>query len=152
MTGRACARVTFRIQITFDCADPRRLAEFYAKALHYEHQGVPSGFATWVEYYKAYNVPEEERDDGAAILDPEGKRPRIWFHRMDTPKPLKNRLHLDLYVGNAPRATVGERKATVDPEVARLVALGATVQQAFEEDGYYFVTCLDPEGNEFDVA
>jgi hypothetical protein len=129
-----------------------RLAEFYAKALGYKVEGAPAGFKTREEWLTARGVPKEEWDQGAAIVDPDGKWPRIFFHRMDTPKPAKNRLHLDCYVGNAPRATLAERKARVDPEVGRLLGLGATISEAVEEADYYFVTMLDPEGNEFDVA
>jgi len=128
------------------------MAEFYAKALGYEREPAPAGFESWEAYLTHYKVPREEWDDGATITDPEGKRPRIYFHKMDTPKPGKNRLHLDFKVGNPPKATVSERKARVDPEVKRLVAMGATVSEAVEDEAYYFVTCLDPEGNEFDVA
>ena len=37
------------IQVTFDCADPAMLAEFWAQVLRYEVQGPPLGFATWDE-------------------------------------------------------------------------------------------------------
>ena len=141
-----------RWQLTFDCADPKRLGKFYGAALHYEDDKVPDGFATMEEWLKSAGVPEEEWGDAWAIVDPKGVRPRIWFHKMGTPKPEKNRLHLDMYVEIKRPATLAERKARVDPEVERVVALGATVQERVEEGDYYFVTCLDPEGNEFDVA
>jgi hypothetical protein len=141
-----------RLQIAFDCENPIRLAEFYSKILGYRQEGAPSGFSTIEAFYEARGVPKEEWDDGRAIVDPSGSKPRIWFHKMDTPKPGKNRLHLDLYVGNAPRAKLAERKAKVDPEVQKVVALGATISEGVVDGDYYFVTCLDPEGNEFDIA
>jgi len=141
-----------RVQVTFDCADPVKLSEFYMHAMGYKREAAPAGFSTVEAWLEARGVPKEEWDDGRAIVDPAGRRPRVWFHRLDTPKPGKNRLHLDLFVGNEPTAKLAERKAKVDPEVKRLLALGATIDEAVEDGDYYFVTCLDPEGNEFDVA
>ena len=141
-----------RLQIAFDCKDPVKLSDFYAKALRYKREDAPPGFATIEEWLQARGVPVAEWDDGRAIIDPQGVWPRIWFHKMPTPKPSKNRIHLDIYVGLPPRATLAERKALVDPEVRRMLALGAKISEAVEDGDYYFVTCLDPEGNEFDVA
>jgi hypothetical protein len=141
-----------RVQVTFDCYDPVKLATFYAEAMHYKFEDAPAGFKTVEEWLKARGVPESEWDDGRAIVDPDRRRPRIWFHKMDTPKPGKNRLHLDLFVGNDPKAGLEERKAKVDPEVQRLIKLGATIDEAVADGDYYFVTCRDPEGNEFDIA
>ena len=141
-----------RVQVTFDCYDPRKLATFYAEAMHYKFEDAPAGFKSVEEWLKARGVPEAEWNDGRAIVDPERRRPRIWFHKMDTPKPGKNRLHLDLFVGVDAKAKLAERKAAVDPEVQRLLKLGATIDEAVADGDYYFVTCLDPEGNEFDVA
>src|SRR5207237_5204566 len=87
-----------KIQIVFDTADPDRLARFWSQALHYKAQDPPAGFATWEAALKAWNVPEEEWHATSAIVDPEGRGPRILFQLMDTPKPGKNRLHLDLNV------------------------------------------------------
>ena len=40
----------------------------------------------------------------------------------------------------------------VDAEVARLVGLGATKQQVWDEPEHYSWVMLDPEGNEFWVS
>jgi len=84
------------IQVVFDCANPDRLARFWAEALHYKVQDPPEGFATWEAFLISIGVPKEEWDDASAIVDPEGEGPRIYFQRMDTPKPAKNRIHLDV--------------------------------------------------------
>ena len=141
-----------RMQITIDCKDTVRLSEFYGQLLGFEKEEAPEGFPSIEAWLKARNVPEEEWDDGRAIVDPSGKFPRIWFHKMDTPKPKKNRMHLDCYVGNPPMATAAQRKAKVEPQVERALTLGATIDERVEDGEYYFVTCLDPEGNEFDIA
>src|SRR5215471_12295833 len=73
--------VPVRFQLVIDCADPDRLARFWAAALGYELAPVPAGFATWNDFYRELGVPEEELVDGAdRISDPEGHGPSIWFH------------------------------------------------------------------------
>jgi predicted enzyme related to lactoylglutathione lyase len=69
---------------------------------------------------------------------------------MDTPKPKKNRVHLDLNVSGGGRVPLDERVKRITAEVERILHLGATKQKVWEEpDGGYFVVMLDPEGNEF---
>ena len=43
------------VQVVIDCADPARLAEFWATALGYQMQDPPPGFASWPEFLTAYN-------------------------------------------------------------------------------------------------
>jgi len=147
-----------KIQIVFDTADPDRLARFWSQALHYKVQDPPAGFATWEAALRAWNVPEEEWHSTSAIVDPEGRGPRILFQLMDTPKPGKNRLHLDLNVSGGSAVSSKTRKSQVDKEVDRLLGLGAVKQKVWDEpprsEGEpleYWVVLLDPEGNEFCV-
>ncbi|HLB68972.1 MAG TPA: VOC family protein [Thermoplasmata archaeon] len=70
---------------------------------------------------------------------------------MDTPKPSKNRLHLDVDASGGRSIPLEERRKQIDAEVKRLVSLGATKQLVWEEVGWYSVVMLDPEGNEFCV-
>ena len=77
---------------------------------------------------------------------------------MDTPKPGKNRLHLDLNASGGPAVPLEARKAQVDKEVDRLLRLGASKQKAWDvppsskaAPGEYWVILQDPEGNEFCV-
>ncbi len=87
-----------RFQFVIDCADPDRLARFWAAALGYELAPVPDGFATLNDFYRKLGVPEEELVDGAdRISDPEGHGPSIWFHVVPDAKVVKNRLHLDIH-------------------------------------------------------
>lgn len=147
------------IQVVFDTADPDRLGEFWAAALHYQVQPPPPGYGSWQAFLQAINVPEEEWHSANAIVDPEGKGPRIYFQKMDTPKPAKNRLHLDLNVGGGGNVPLEERKVRVDAEVTRLLGLGAACLRPWEEQdlppweaqGEYWVVMADPEGNEFCV-
>lgn len=139
------------VQIVFDCADPDKLATFWAGALHYKKQDPPAGFASWPDFLRAEGVPESDWTSASAVVDPDGVGPRLFFQRVPEGKVVKNRVHLDLNVGG-PRGTPhDERRRRVDAEVDRLVPLGARKSRTVEELGEYFVNMLDPEGNEFDV-
>lgn len=138
-----------KVQIAFDCHDPDALARFYAGALHYKLQDPPPGFSSWDSFLQAQGVPVEERELTSAIVDPGGTGPRIFFQKMDTPKPGKNRLHLDVNASSGGKASLEQRKREVLSEAERISALGARKQQEFEEDGEYWIVMLDPEGNEF---
>ncbi len=60
-----------RFQLVIDCADPDRLARFWAAALGYDIAPPPAGFATWDDYYRDLGVPEEELGIGVdRISDP----------------------------------------------------------------------------------
>ncbi len=139
------------IQIVFDSANPDRLARFWAAALHYEVQPPPPGYPTWEAFLEAIHVPQEEWDSAGAIVDPEGKGPRIYLQKMDTPKLAKNRLHLDLNVGGGGRVTLDDRRKRVDDEVERLLGLGAAKLRVESGEREYWVVMADPEANEFCV-
>ena len=143
-----------RFQLVVDCADPDRLARFWAEALHYELQPVPDGFETWDDYYRDLGVGEEDLGIGTdSIVDPDGDGPRIWFQRVPDRKTVKNRLHFDVAAGGDRSVPIETRTARVDAEVQRLVGLGATMTRVLAEPGldHYAVAMTDPEGNEFDV-
>lgn len=146
------------VQITFDAHDPRVLAQFWAEALGYEVPGppgveLPEGddpWAAWDAFLDRIGVPEGQRNAKAAVEDPDGTRPRVFFQQVPEGKTAKNRVHLDLRV--APGLQGDERMAALEAACERLVALGATRGRRFEpapplEAG--FITMLDPEGNEF---
>ena len=139
------------VQIVFDCADPDRLARFWAAALRYKVQDPPEGYASWEEFLRKMGVPESEWNSASAIVDPDGRGPRIYFQQMDTAKPGKNRVHLDINASGGGKVPREARVKQVDTEVERILALGATKQRAWEESGEYWVVLQDPEGNEFCV-
>jgi hypothetical protein len=143
--------VATSVQVVFDCADPDKLATFWAAALHYKIQDPPAGFASWPDFLKAQRIPESEWNSASAIVDPDGVGPRIYFQRVPEGKTVKNRVHLDLNVGGPRSAPPDERRHRVDTEVDRLVQLGARRSRTIEERGEYFINMFDPEGNEFDV-
>jgi hypothetical protein len=141
-----------RIQVVFDCADPKKQAEFWAEALHYQMPLPPDGSASWEEWAKARGIPEESWNDAAAAEDPDGTQPRLYFQKVPEGKVAKNRMHPDLNVGGGREATLDERRARVLAEVERLKALGATDRRgAMEKEGEFWVRMNDPEDNEFCV-
>lgn len=143
-----------RFQLVIDCADPDRLARFWAAALHYELEPAPDGFDSWDDYYRDLGVGEEDLDIGEdSITDPRGEGPRIWFQRVAEGKTVKNRLHLDISVGGGRTVALATRTERVNAEAQRLVGLGATIARILAEPGadHYGVAMTDPEGNEFDV-
>lgn len=140
------------IQVVIDCADPARLARFWAEALHYRLQDPPEGFESWPDFLTAQGVPESDWNSASAAVDPDEKGPRIYFQRVPEAKVVKNRVHLDLNVGGGHAAGLEENQRRVDAEVERLKALGATVfRPGGVEQGEYWVVMQDPEGNEFCV-
>ena len=138
------------VQIVFDCADPDKLASFWAAALHYKKQDPPAGFASWPDFLKAQGIPESEWTSASAVVDPDGVGPRIFFQQVPEGKTAKNRVHLD--VRAAPGLQGEERMAALEVECDRLVALGATRVRRYEPApplSAGFIVMTDPEGNEF---
>lgn len=109
------------IHVTLDCADVEAQAEFYAAALGYE----PFGEAA---QYRSLVPP------------PESGLPKLVLQQVDdAPKVAKNKLHLDLIVGE-----------TIDAEAERLEQLGAhRLSGPVAEAGTRWIVMADPEGNEF---
>lgn len=138
-----------RFQVTFDCADPARIANFWVEALGYRPAEPPEGFATWEEWLKKMGVPEAEWNDGSGITDPEGRGPHIYFQRVPESKITKNRVHLDLDISTGTSVPLEQRKGEVEAAASRLVGLGATRLMHFEQGDHYHVVMQDPEGNEF---
>jgi predicted enzyme related to lactoylglutathione lyase len=123
--------------ITFDCAEPDRLATFWAEALGWQVDPMPAILEEIIA-----DRPELQ-GARAAVSDPMRSGLRIWFQRVPEPKIAKNRIHLDCLVGGRHR----------DTEINRLIHLGATVvAEVTSHLGAYTGTHLvmaDPEGNEF---
>ena len=131
-------------QLTIDTHDPHAQADFWAAVLGGElednsaliadvlAQGWASESDTLVHHGRRY-----WRD----LVAVRGAGPRLLFQRVPEAKTVKNRVHLDLHVG----------EDRIRPEVDRLVALGAVEGKEFREVGGHWIAMTDPEGNEFDV-
>ena len=121
-----------QVQVTFDCAEPLRLARFWCEVLGY-----------------VAPPPVEVDPSGFACADPTGTGPRLYFQRVPEGKVVKNRVHLDVRVGTG---LVGEeRLAALEAECARLLPLGATRVRLLvaDEDNETCLVMQDVEGNEF---
>lgn len=136
-----------QFQVTFDCAEPERVARFWCEVLGYVVPPPPEGFATWEDFDRS--LPPEDRGSAFACIDPTGVGPRLYFQRVPEGKVVKNRVHLDVRAG---AGLVGaERLATLEAECARLLALGAAhvLTQVADDDNESCITMQDIEGNEF---
>ncbi|MFG3497369.1 VOC family protein [Streptomyces sp. NPDC047928] len=134
-----------QFQVTFDCAEPERLARFWCEVLGYVVSPPPKGFATWDDFDRSR--PPEEQGSWFACTDPSGVGPRLFFQRVPEGKVVKNRLHLDVRVGTG---LVGaERLAALEAECARLVPLGAVRVRLLADDHDSCIVMQDIEGNEF---
>jgi len=145
-----------RTQIVFDAVEPHALASFWAAALHYEPEeidafvrgllnagAVPADLVTEVDgkgggrRWRRSAIPTTGSTSGA-----QGPVAASCSRQYRRPRPVKNRVHLDLLVG----------PEGCNSEVERLDALGATVLNVHEGDDGRWVLMSDPEGNEFDVS
>ncbi|MEH0467564.1 VOC family protein [Streptomyces sp. B21-097] len=136
-----------QVQVTFDCADPERVARFWCEVLGYVAPSPPKGFDSWDAYDRS--LPPEKRGAWFACSDPSGVGPRLFFQRVPEGKTAKNRVHLDVRVGTG---LVGEeRLAALKAECACLMALGATCVQVLvaDEENESCISMQDIEGNEF---
>ncbi len=136
-----------QVQVTFDCAEPPRVARFWCEVLGYVLPSPPDGFASWDEYEATQ--PSEEQGSWAACVDPTSAGPRLYFQRVPEGKVAKNRVHLDVRVATG---LVGEERLEVlEAECARLVALGAARVQLLlaDEENESCLVMQDVEGNEF---
>ena len=87
---------SFIFNVTFDCADPRRLARFWSEVTGYQ--------------------PAEESDGFVRLRAPDSRGVRhLLFYKVPEPKQTKNRMHVDL-------ATKDGRPQ----EIERLTQLGAS--------------------------
>ncbi|MDH6546606.1 VOC family protein [Streptomyces sp. SAI-041] len=135
-----------QFQVTFDSAEPERVARFWCEVLGYV-MPPPAGFATWEEYNGS--LPPADQGAWAACLDPSGVGPRLFFQRVPEGKVVKNRVHLDVRVGTG---LVGEeRLATLEADCARLVALGAVRERLLpaDDENESCIVMRDVEDNEF---
>ncbi|HEY7399528.1 MAG TPA: VOC family protein [Actinomycetota bacterium] len=114
--------MTLRIDtLTFDCADPVRVATFWGEAL-----GFP--------------LDPGSDDDGAYLSDPTGKTGGIFFQPVPEPKVAKNRFHPDV-----------RPSGSMTAEVDRLQGLGGSVVGRVDVAQSFWTVMQDPEGNEFCV-
>jgi len=109
--------------LTFDAHNAGELAHFWAKALHRTvNDGATEDFASI--------AADTDTRLGAVLM----------FHKVPEGKTVKNRVHLDL------------QAADVAAESGRLTSLGAKQIRSLAENNDRWISFVDPEGNEFDLA
>lgn len=141
--------MAYDFQVVIDTADPHGLAEWWADALgwvvepsdeEFIRKMIAEGYATEDDTTKHKGVLVWR--EGAAIRHPEGPergpRKRVLFQLVPEPKTVKNRVHLDIWVG----------ADHVEDELERLTGAGATFLHRGRQGPHTWVTIADPEGNE----
>ncbi|MFG2965686.1 VOC family protein [Streptomyces sp. NPDC048288] len=124
-----------QFQVTFDCAEPERLARFWCEVLGYVIPSPPR------------SQPAEDQGSWFACSDPSGVGPRLFFQRVPEEKVVKNRVHLCVRVGTGLTGEV--RLATLEAECARLLPLGAVRVRLLYDGNDSCIVMQDIEGNEF---
>ena len=133
--------------MTFDCANPRAVGDFWKAVLGYVDPPLPPGFDSWDAFDAS--LPEDRQGSAWACQDPNGIGPRLFFQRVPEAKTVKNRVHLDVRVGTG--LTGDERVAALEAEADRLEALGARRVRLMlaDEENESCLVMQDVEGNEF---
>jgi len=145
--------MAYDFQVVVDSAEPHKLADWWAEALGWVVE--PSDEAFIRRMIEQGQATEDDTTthhgvlvwrEGAAIRHPDspeqGPRKRILFQLVPESKTVKNRVHLDIWVG----------QENVDGELERLTARGATFLHAGQQGPHRWVTIADPEGNELCLA
>lgn len=111
------------LEIAVDTQDPTRVRPFWAAVLGYA------------------DAPDEDpADPWAALVDPLGQGPAVWFQEQDAPRPQRNRIHLDVSV---PHDIAPQRIAAALAAGGRLLDDGAAPA---------FWVLADADGNEVCVT
>lgn len=119
--------MAYDFQVAFDCADAHALADWWAETLGWVveeqdpafiHRMIAEGHAT--EADTATHNGRLVWREGAAIRHPDGPatghRRRILFQVVPEPRAVKNRVHLDVWVG---AEHVGSRPTGSSPAARR---------------------------------
>ncbi|HEX3589473.1 MAG TPA: VOC family protein [Pseudonocardiaceae bacterium] len=145
--------MAYDFQVAVDCAHPHALADWWADALGWVVEPSDEAFIADM-IAKGMATPDDTTvhngqvvwRTGAAIRHPDGPergpRKRILFQQVPEPKTVKNRVHLDVWVG----------AENVDAVVARLTAGGGVFLYRGQQGPHHWVTMADPEGNELCIS
>src|SRR5689334_19378681 len=140
--------MAYDFQVVVDSGDPHVLAGWWAETLEWQVEEQDESFIKDM-VAKGFATDEETTTHdgklvwrtGAAIRHPESRR-RVLFQQVPEGKTVKNRLHLDVWVG------AEQRDAARDALVAR----GATYLGSHSQGPHSWHTLADIEGNEFCVS
>ncbi len=113
--------------LTFDCADPIRVATFWAAAL-------------------GYDVEDADATE-AYLSDPSGRTAGIFLQAVPEPKVAKNRVHLDV----RPTGSMAEEVERLKSLGATERGFIDKPASAVDGQATFWTQMRDPEGNEFCV-
>lgn len=142
--------MAYGFQVVVDAADPHAQADWWAGTLGWDVEPTDEDFIRRM-IAEGYATGEETTTHrgalvwktGAAIRPPGtlsgGPADRILFQLVPEAKAGKNRVHLDVRVG----------EEAAQAELARLTARGATFLHRGRQGPHTWITMADPEGNEF---
>jgi len=145
--------MAYDFQVVVDTADPHGLADWWAETLRWVVEPSDEGFIRKM-IAEGYASEEDTTThhgtlvwrEGAAIRHPDGPeqgaRKRVLFQLVPEPKTVKNRVHVDVWVG----------PDNVEAEMERLTERGATFLHRGRQGPHSWVTMADPEGNEFCIS
>lgn len=111
-----------QLGLVLDCADPERLAEFWAPALGYVNLGTAGSYV--------------------ALFPNGAPGPKLLLQRVPEPKTVKNRMHFDIEVADI--------DAEADRLVA--LGATRVSEGPCSEHGSTWLLMSDPEGNEFCIC
>lgn len=145
--------MAYDFQVVVDAADPHTQADWWAETLGWPVE--PSDEAFIRRMIAEGHATEDETIThngvlvwkiGAAIRHPDspvdGRPKRVLFQWVPESKSVKNRVHLDVWVG----------ADQVEEAVARVIARGGAFLHRGQQGPYRWVTVADPEGNEFCIS
>jgi hypothetical protein len=145
--------MAYNLQIVIDCADPHTLADWWADMLGWNvepsntefiRKMIAEGLATEADTKEHHGVlvwatgQAIRHPDGPLTGPVAGPGARILFQAVPEPKTVKNRVHVDVHVGEENQEAVLER----------LTQRGATFLYRGRQGPHGWITIQDPEGNE----
>ena len=116
-TSRHLGRPVQMLEIAIDATDIAAIRPFWKAVLGYTDEPTAD-------------------DSAAALVDPAGQLPAVWFQQMDAPRPQRNRVHFDI--------TVAHDEA--DARVRAALDAGGTLVD--DSHARSFWVLADAEGNE----
>jgi predicted enzyme related to lactoylglutathione lyase len=111
-----------RIGLVLDCAEPERLADFWAAALGYQLAGAAGSYVL--------------------LIPSEAGLPKLLLQRVPEAKAVKNRMHLDIETPDI----------DTEAKRLEAIGATRLQPETQSEHGSTWVLMADPEGNEFCVC
>ena len=143
--------MAIRFQVVVDADDPHALADWWAAALEWTVEPsdeafirsmIDQGHASLDDTTTHHGVLVWAEGAAIRLVDGPPGTPRVLFQRVPEAKTVKNRMHLDVRIGDDDLETVR----------AALEARGATYLHTASQGPHSWITMTDPEGNEFCVS